>query len=70
MRPIWAVARNLIIEVLRMRALVIFSVVVLGFCTVGFAFWLHTTEGRADQETQTFLSYSLSFTWHYLAFTS
>ena len=68
MRPIWAVARNLIIEVLRMRALVIFSAFVLGLCTVGLAFWLHTTQGRADQETQTFLSYSLSFTWHYLAF--
>jgi len=68
MRPIWAVARNLITEVLRMRALLIFSVCVLALCTVGFAFWLHTTDGRADQETQTFLSYSLSFSWHYLAF--
>jgi len=58
----WAVARALAKEVLRMRLLVIFIIIILGVCTFGLALWLHYAPGLADEKIQTFLSYSLSFT--------
>jgi len=57
----WAVARNLIREVLRMRPLMAFLAVALGGCTLGMAVWLHGAGGPADEKIQTFLSYSLRF---------
>lgn len=63
MKPIWAVARGLIIEVLRMRLLMAFVIILLAVMTFGMALWLHFTPGQADREVQTFLSYSFSFTW-------
>jgi len=68
MNRIWAVARNLVREVLRMRSLIVF----LGFTTVlytlGFAWWLHRSTGQADEKVQTFLSYSLSMATILLSF--
>ena len=62
MRQSLAVARNLIQEFFRMKALMIFTGVVAAFLTFGFTYWLHQSTGRADEKVQTFLSYSLSFT--------
>jgi hypothetical protein len=45
----------------------VFTVLVLGLCTVGFAFWLHYSHGLGDHKVQTFLSYSLSFTINFLS---
>ena len=68
MGQIWAVARNLIVETLRIRSLVIFVLIVLGILTVGFAFWLHGSSGVGDEKVQTFLSYSLRFSFNFLSF--
>lgn len=67
MRQIWAVARNLIVETLRIRSLVIFVLIVLGTLTVGFGFWLHGSSGLADQKIQTFLSYSFRLSFNFLS---
>ena len=67
MNKIWAIARNLIIEVLRMRILMVFILVVTVCNTVFLALWLHAYSGRVDEKVQTFLSYSLSFTTTFLA---
>ena len=67
MGQIWAIARNLMVEVARMRALMIFLALLLAGCTLGFALWLHGGAGPIDQKVQTFLSYSLSFVFHILA---
>ena len=70
MRPVWAVARSLITEVLRMRFLMAFVVLLIAGMTFGFAFWLYLSPGPADQELQTFLRYSVSFTWIVLSLLS
>jgi hypothetical protein len=68
MGQIWAVARNFILETVRIRSLVIFVLLVLGTLTVGFAFWLHQGSGLGDQKVQTFLSHSLRFSFNFLSF--
>ncbi len=69
MGQIWAVARNLIFETLRIRSLVIFVLIVVGFLTVGFGFWLHdSSSGLGDQKIQTFLSHSFRFSFNFLSF--
>lgn len=57
----WAVARNLLIEVVRMRVLMVLFVLITASYTVGLALWLYGDAGQADEKVQTFLSYSLSF---------
>jgi len=68
MGQVWAVARNLVIEVLRIRALLFLLVVFIAVITLGFGYWLHTGLGTADQKVQTFISYSLSISGAFLAF--
>ena len=68
MGQIWAVARNLIVETLRIRSLVIFVLLVVGILTVGFGFWLHDSSGLGDQKIQTFLSHSFRFSFNFLSF--
>ena len=69
MGQIWAVARNLIVETLRIRSLVIFVLLVVGILTVGFGFWLHdSSSGLGDQKIQTFLSHSFRFSFNFLSF--
>ncbi|MCH9021620.1 MAG: ABC transporter permease, partial [Planctomycetes bacterium] len=68
MNRIWAVARNLFREVLRMRALIVFLGFVTALYTLGFAWWLHRSTGLADEKVQTFLSYSLSLATILLSF--
>jgi len=68
MGQIWAVARNLIVETLRIRSLVIFVMIVMGILTVGFGFWLHDSSGLGDQKIQTFLSHSFRFSFNFLSF--
>jgi hypothetical protein len=69
MGQIWAVARNLIVETLRIRSLVIFVIIVMGILTVGFGFWLHdSSSGLGDQKIQTFLSHSFRFSFNFLSF--
>ena len=63
MRQVWAIAANLITELLKMRFLVLFVLLITACYTAGFAFWLHTSDGLADHKIQTFLSYSLSIAW-------
>ena len=67
MRQIWAIAKNLILEILKIKALTIFIVLLTLGYTVGFAWWLHTSDGLADEKIKTFLSYSLSLTSAVLA---
>ena len=67
MSQVLAVARNLVLEVWRIRSLMIFVLLTLGGCTVGLALWLHYSTGPGDQKIQTYLSYSLSFTSNILA---
>jgi hypothetical protein len=68
MGRIWAVAKNLIREVLRMRVLMVtLTLLTLGY-TVGFALWLYAGQGRVDEKVQTFLSYSLSIAATVLSF--
>lgn len=62
MGRIWAVARNIITEVLRMRFLMLFVILFVCVCTFGFATWLHYGSGMANEKIQTFLSYSLRVT--------
>jgi hypothetical protein len=59
MKSIWAISRNFLVEVLRMRSLMVVIAGVVLLYTVVFAWWLHANEGRADEKVQTFLSYSL-----------
>jgi len=59
MKSIWAISRNFLVEVLRMRGLMAVVAGLVLFNTVFFAWWLHGNEGRADEKIQTFLSYSL-----------
>ncbi|KPK77041.1 MAG: hypothetical protein AMJ79_04610 [Phycisphaerae bacterium SM23_30] len=68
MSQIWALARNLVVEVLRMRPLMVFVVFLYFGYTFGFGYWLHLGSGTAEEKIQTFLSYSLSTTGHFLAF--
>ena len=68
MGQIWAVARTLIVETLRIRSLVIFVLIVVGILTVGFGFWLHDSSGLGDQKIQTFLSHSFRFSFNFLSF--
>jgi hypothetical protein len=67
MSGVWAIARNLVKEVLRMRVLVVFTILITFSYTFFFAWWLHRGIGQADEKVQTFLSYSLSFTAGFLA---
>jgi hypothetical protein len=68
MGRIWAVAKNLIREVMRMRILMI-SLTLMTLCyTAGFALWLYAGQGRVDEKVQTFLSYSLSISGSVLGF--
>jgi diacylglycerol kinase len=67
MRQPWAVARNLLLEVWRIRPLVVFLVLALTACTFGMAWWLHLGEGPGDHKVQTFISYSLGFSAFILA---
>ncbi len=60
---IWAIARNLIREVTRMRALMFVLAILTVSFTFLFAWWLQSSPGRGDQKVQTFLSYSLSGIW-------
>jgi len=67
MKPTLAIAKNVIREIIRMRVLMV-CVVLLTACNTFFlAAWLFSSTGRADQQVQTFLSYSLSFTMALLA---
>ena len=68
MSQLWAVARNLMIEVLRIRPLIWLMTVFFSVITFGFGYWLHKGLGTADQKVQTFISYSLSITAAFLAF--
>ncbi|MCP4708104.1 MAG: ABC transporter permease [Planctomycetes bacterium] len=68
MVQLWAVARNLVIEVLRIRSLVLLTVVFFFVITFGFGYWLHTGLGTADHKVQTFISYSMSISAAFLAF--
>ena len=68
MGRIWAIARNLIIEVFRMRALMIFLAIFTLVYTLVFAYWLHGSSGPADEKVQTFISYSLSILMTVLSF--
>jgi len=61
MGRIWAVAKSVLIEFVRLRSLLAFVLLVLGSCTAGLAVWLHLGAGRGDEKIQTFLSYSLGF---------
>ena len=61
MSGIWAVARNLIREVLRMRFLMAFVVVMTGCYTFGLALWLYSGTGPVNELVQTFLGYSFRF---------
>ncbi|MCF7958650.1 MAG: hypothetical protein K9M57_09410 [Phycisphaerae bacterium] len=64
---IWAIARNLVREIVRMRALMFMLVLLTASFTFLFAWWLHASPGRGDQKVQTFLSYSLSGLWAMLS---
>ena len=68
MGKVWAIARNLIMEVLRMRPLMIFLVLLIGASTFGFGYWLHVSTGPIDEKVQTFISYSLAFAMVILSF--
>jgi len=68
MGQLWAVARNLVIEVLRIRPLILLMVLFFSSITFGFGYWLHTGLGTADHKVQTFISYSMSITAAFLAF--
>jgi len=63
----WAIARNLVVEILRMRILMSFIILLTAAYTIIFAWWLHQSRGPVDEKVQTFLSYSLSFTLGFLA---
>lgn len=67
MSGVWAIARNLVVEIMRMRILVVFIILLTACYTIFFALWLQDSTGRADEKIQTFLSYSLSFTAGFLA---
>ena len=68
MGQLWAVARNLVIEVLRIKPLILLMVLFFSSITFGFGYWLHTGSGTADHKVQTFISYSMSITAAFLAF--
>ena len=61
MSSIFAIARTLVKEVLRMRMLLFFLLIMFSGVTVFFAWWLSTGTGRPDEKIQTFLSYSTRF---------
>lgn len=63
MKSAWAIARTLIKEVFRMKALMVFIAILTVSYTVIFALWLNDGTGRADQKVQTFISYSLRCTF-------
>jgi len=67
MRPTWAVGRNLIREVLRMRFLMAFVVLMTAADTFGLALWLHGSSGLAHEKIQTFLGYSFRLTTWFLS---
>lgn len=66
MHQIWAVAKNLIAEVVRMKFLMAFLACLVLVYTVGFAYWLGKGGSSVETQLQTFLSYSLSATLHLL----
>jgi len=68
MRPVIAIARNLIVEIFRMRVLLAFIILIITSYTVFFWWWLAGNEGLADEKVKTFLSYSLSLCAHVLSF--
>lgn len=68
MDQIWAIARNFIVEVFRMRVLMILLVTLLLLCTAGIAWWAIGGTATADQKIQTLLSYSLSSIANILSF--
>jgi len=55
------------VEVLRMRILMSFIILITAAYTFIFAWWLRQSRGPVDEKVQTFLSYSLSFTLGFLA---
>lgn len=68
MGRIWAVARNVIQEVLRLKGLMSFLLLLTLVYTMGFAFWLYQSKGPADEKVQTFISYSLGTMMAVLSF--
>lgn len=68
MGRIWAVARNVMQEVFRLKGLMGFLILLTLVYTIGFAFWLHQSKGPADEKVQTFISYSLSTMMAVLSF--
>ncbi len=50
-----------------MRSLMVFIILLFGISTFGFGYWLHLGSSSADEKLQTFLSYSLSITAHFLS---
>ena len=68
MGKVWAIARNLIMEVLRMRPLMILLTLMIGVSTLGFGYWLHASTGPIDEKVQTFISYSLTLAMTILSF--
>jgi hypothetical protein len=68
MGRIWAVARNVMLEVVRLKGLMFFLILLTLAYTLGFAVWLDQSSGQADEKVQTFLSYSLSAMMAVLSF--
>ena len=67
MKALWAIARNLMVEIIRMRMLMAFVILATACYTIFFAWWIHGSEGPANEKIQTFLSYSLSLTAGFLS---
>ncbi len=59
-KVIWAMGRTQLLEFWRMRALVVIMTLLIGVMTIGLAAWLYHSDGRKDEQVQTFLSYSIS----------
>ncbi len=67
MRKVWAIARNLVWEVLRMRFFLGFAILVTLGYTVGQALWLHGAESMADEKIKFLLSYSMRAMFGFLS---
>ena len=67
MSRVWAVARTLIREIVRMRILMAFIILLFVCYTGGLALWLHGTTAPANEKVQTFLGYSLRMAGWFLS---
>jgi len=59
MNRVWAIAWNLVREVLRMRFFLFFLILVTFGYTIGFSLWLHGADSMADEKVKFLLSYSV-----------